>query len=146
MIKSTRTKVSDIMSRQVLVAHPRHEFLPLCRLFLLMNIHHLPVVDEQGKLIGILSANDVLKALSFKLPQLKKADEENLNKEFPVLDLMTPLPLETVSPDDSISAATRIFVSRNISCLPVLAGEEVVGIITHRDIIKFLGNEEWADD
>lgn len=146
MIQSTKTKVSEIMSRQVLVAHPHHEFLPLCRLFILMNIHHLPVVDEQGRLIGILSANDVLKALSFKLPTIKKADEKTLNKEFPVLDLMTPMPLETIAPDDSISAATQIFASRNISCLPVVSGDEVVGIVTHRDIIRFLGHEEWASD
>ncbi|MFM8362733.1 MAG: hypothetical protein ACKOA4_08545 [Haliscomenobacter sp.] len=37
MIRSTVKTVAEIMSRKVLVAHPDHEYLPLCRLFLLMN-------------------------------------------------------------------------------------------------------------
>ena len=146
MIRSTKKTVSEIMSRQVLVAHPHHEFLPLCRLFLLMNIHHLPVVDDQGALIGVLSANDVLKALSFKLPTLSKWDEDTLNRQFSVLELMTPQPLQTVSPEDTIRTTAQIFADRNISCLPVLDAGKVVAIVTNRDVIKFISKEDWAEE
>ncbi len=142
MITTANKTVSEIMSRQVLVAHPNHEFLPLCRLFLLMNIHHLPVVDAEGNLIGMLSANDVLKALSFKLPTLTKVDEQTLNRQFSVLELMTPQPIQTISPEDSIATAARIFASRNINCLPVTEQDKVVGVVTSRDIVKWVSTEE----
>lgn len=145
MIRSTVKTVAEIMSRKVLVAHPDHEFLPLCRLFLLMNIHHLPVVDREHRLIGILSANDVLKAISFKLPTLGKIDEQILNERFPVLELMTPHPIETLCPEDRIEVAARIFASQNISCLPVLEGEQLVGLLTSRDLLNLLGKEEWVE-
>ncbi|MBK8044317.1 MAG: CBS domain-containing protein [Haliscomenobacter sp.] len=138
MTTSIQHKIADIMSRQVLVAHPDHEFLPLCRLFLLMNIHHLPVVQkDNGEILGILSANDVLRAFSFKLPELGRLDEATLNKHFSVLDLMTPHPLQTISPEDPISLAARIFSERNISSLPVVEEGKLVGIVTNRDIVKF---------
>jgi acetoin utilization protein AcuB len=145
MIRSTVKTVAEIMSRKVLVAHPDHEFLPLCRLFLLMNIHHLPVVDQAHRLIGILSANDVLKAMSFRLPTMGKMDEQTLNERFPVLELMTPQPIETLCPEDRIEVAVHIFATQNISCLPVLEGEELVGIVTSRDLLHMLDKEEWTD-
>lgn len=137
MTTATTYKIADIMSRQVLVAHPRHEFLPLCRLFLLMNIHHLPVVEEDGTLIGMLSANDVLRAFSFKLPELDRINEQMLNEKLTVTDLMTPQPLQTITPEDDISTAVRIFAERNFNSLPVIENGKVVGIVTTRDIVKF---------
>lgn len=103
-----------------------------------MNIHHLPVVHkDNGEILGMLSANDVLRAFSFKLPDLGRLDEATLNKHFSVLDLMTPHPLQTISPEDPISLAARIFSERNISSLPVVEDGKLIGIVTNRDIVKY---------
>lgn len=146
MIAISKNKVADVMSRQVLVAHPHHEFLPLCRLFMLMNIHHLPVVDEGGELIGMLSASDVLRAFSFKLPEMGKLDEASLNRHFKVTELMTPNPLKTIRPEDSVVAAARIFSENRISALPVIDNGKVVGIITSRDIVECFANADWTGE
>lgn len=142
MIMPTATKVSDVMSKVVLVAKPKHSFLQLCRLFLEMDIHHLPVMDDKEQIIGMLSANDVLRAFTFQLPLLPKVDEATLNDLFPVEELMTPNPLITITPGASLAEATRRFYQHNVQALPVLDDGRLVGIITSRDIVKIMGQRE----
>ncbi len=136
MITATAT-VADIMSRNVLFAHTNQSFTQLCRLFFEMDIHHLPVADEKGKLIGILSTNDVLKAYGRKVPTLQRADEAMLNANITIFDLMTQDPI-SVPPDTTLKEAARLLSTNNIQSLPVVEGEKVVGIVTSRDLIRYL--------
>lgn len=127
--------VSDVMSKNVLFAHLHHSFTELCRLFFEMNIHHLPVVDDSGRLIGIISANDVLKAYGRQIPTLGRADEATLNRKITIEDLMTPNPIY-ISPEATLKEAAEKLTAHNIQSLPVLAGDKVVGIITSRDLMR----------
>lgn len=127
--------VGDVMSKNVLFAHLNHSFTELCRLFFELNIHHLPVVDDAGKLIGIISANDVLKAYGRRIPTLEKADEATLNQQIRIEDVMTPNPV-SVSPGASLKEAAEKLTANNIQSLPVLTGDKVVGIITSRDLVR----------
>ncbi|MCO6475901.1 MAG: CBS domain-containing protein [Phaeodactylibacter sp.] len=129
--------VADIMSRNVLFAHTNQSFTQLCRLFFEMDIHHMPVADDKGKLIGILSTNDVLKAYGRKVPTLQRADEAMLNENITIFDLMTPDPV-SVPPDTTLKEAARLLSTNNIQSLPVVEGEKVVGIVTSRDLIRYL--------
>ncbi|MCO6487573.1 MAG: CBS domain-containing protein [Phaeodactylibacter sp.] len=137
MILAADTTVADIMSRNVLFAHLGQSFTQLCRLFFEMDIHHLPVADDKGKLIGILSANDVLKAYGRKVPALKRADEAMLNENITIYDLMTQDPV-SVPPGTTLREAARLLAFHNIQSLPVVEGEKVVGIVTSRDLIRYL--------
>ena len=137
MIMAMTNTVADIMSKNVLFAHTGQSFTQLCRLFFEMDIHHLPVADERGQLIGILSTNDVLKAYSRKVPTLQRADEEMLNENITIYDLMTQNPI-SVAPGTAIKEAARLLFTHNIQSLPVVEGEKVVGIVTSRDIIRHL--------
>lgn len=134
MIATAKT-IGEVMSKTVLFAKPSHSFTELCRLFTEMEIHHLPVISEDNRLIGMLSSTDVLKAYSFKVPVLEKADEETLNKNITIEDLMTPQPLVTVSPKESIWDAAQKFRKHHIHAMPVVEGEKVVGIFTSNDFI-----------
>ena len=142
MITAAAT-VADIMSKNVLFAHTGQSFTQLCRLFLEMDIHHLPVADDKGRLIGILSANDVLKAYGRKVPTLQRADEAMLNENITIFDLMTQNPI-SVPPHTTLKEAARLLSGNNIQSLPVVEGDKVVGIITSRDLIRYLAGAEWA--
>ncbi len=136
MIHTVQAKVGDVMSKNILFAHPNHKFTELCRLFYEMDIHHLPVVDEDFKLIGMLSSNDVLKAYSFKVPLLDRLDEETLNSRFTIYDLMTPAPLICVNREATLTEASALITDHHIHALPVMDGDRIVGIITSTDIVR----------
>ena len=136
MITATAT-VADIMSKNVLFAHTGQSFTQLCRLFFEMDIHHLPVADEMGKLIGILSTNDVLKAYGRKVPSLKRADDAMLNEHITIYALMTQDPI-SVPPGTTLKEAAQLLATHNIQSLPVVEGQKVVGIVTSRDLIRYL--------
>ena len=103
------------------------------------SFHHLLVVEE-GKLFGIISDRDLLKALS---PHIGTAAERNndlatLNKK--AHQILTRKP-HTLSPDASIYEAIDNFNDLKISCIPVVDEQRrPVGILSWRDVIKAIGN------
>ena len=134
------TAVGDIMSRHVLFAKPDQGFTQVARLFSEMNIHHLPVVDDDQRLIGIVSANDVMKAYSRQLTKLQAPTASEIDEQLTVADLMTSQPVY-VSPATSLSKAAELFTKQHIQCLPVVEGVTVKGIITSRDLVRFFATQ-----
>jgi CBS domain-containing protein len=145
MLKSKIT-AKDIMSANVLKTNVNHSFTHVWRLFFQLNIHHLPVVNEEEQLVGIISTNDILKQLAFNLPVMDKTDEESLNDQFSVQMLMTPHPLK-IKEDTPLKEIAQIFSKNHISALPVVDDNEVIrGIVTSRDLIDFYAQERKSSN
>jgi acetoin utilization protein AcuB len=101
------------------------------------HFHHVLVVD-QGKLIGIVSDRDLLKALSPNLGTAaeKASDLASLNKRVHQIMSRNPICLE---PQDSLHAVIEIFDDNSISCIPIIDKNRVpVGIVSWRDLFKIL--------
>ena len=130
-------KVSELMSRNILVGHVTNSFTHTLRIFSEMTFHHLPIVNSKQEVIGMISSNDMLKSLTHKLPMLKQSDDETLNMMFDIRELMTPNP-KVISSDATISEALSIFSKHHIHALPVIDGKELVGIITSNDVLGAL--------
>ena len=106
-------------------------------LFYKYHIRHLPVVDE-GKLIGMLSLTD-LQRVSF----VSYFSEEERNISAAIYDMLTINQImvrnvKTVAPDDKISDAAKVLVKEGFHALPVVEGEQLIGIVTSTDLIKLL--------
>ena len=130
-------KVSDLMPRNILVGHVTNSFTHTLRIFSAMSFHHLPIVNAKHEVIGIVSSNDMLEALTLKLPMLKQSDEETLNLMFDIRELMTIDP-QVISSGASIGEALSIFSKHQIHALPVIDKNELVGIITTNDVLAAL--------
>lgn len=106
-------------------------------LFKKHRIRHIPVVDGKN-IVGMLSMNDLLR-ISFADGAYR--EEENVSSSiyemFTIPQLMRST-LTTVSPDNSIKEVAKIFVKSEYHSLPVVKGDELVGIVTTTDLIKYL--------
>ena len=101
-----------------------------------MKFHHLLVVDSDGKLGGVVSDRDLLKALSpFVGTAAETArDVATLNRR--VHQIMSRKPI-TLPPDASIAEAVRLILAHRISCIPVVAAHfRQVCILSWRDILR----------
>lgn len=111
--------------------------LPVPEALALMNqekIRHMPVV-QKGKMIGIVTKNDLLNASPSRATSLSVWEINYLLNKIKVEDVMTAKVI-TVSEDTPIEEAARIMTDNKISCLPVMRGKDMVGIITETDLFK----------
>lgn len=98
------------------------------------KIHYLPVVDQKGKLVGIVSRTDLIHAEPSPATTLSVYEANYLLAHVLVKDVMSP-PI-TVPDDTPLEEAARLMVEKEIGCLPVMRGREMLGVITEADIFR----------
>jgi CBS domain-containing protein len=98
------------------------------------RVRHLPVLDDDGELVGIVSRRDLLHgALASMLGYGAKGRHTLLNTIL-VKEVMTSDPM-VVSPDTPLGEAAQIMSVKKIGCLPVIEGNALVGILTEGDFV-----------
>lgn len=132
-------KVKDLMCERVLTINQDDIILNAYKIMSEKNIRHLPVLDNSGKLAGILSDRDVQKAMITK--KLNEFHSEiNIPKEFKVSNFMS-WPVFTVGINTHLKTATDIMLREKISAL-VVQDESggINGIITSTDLLVSLSH------
>jgi len=123
--------IDAIMSTELITIAPGASLADARELMQENRIHHLPVVENQDELVGLLSLTDVLRASDSSL----RADEERIRAtEIPVRDVMVT-DVATVSHAASLRQAALFLEKYKIGCLPVISGDKLVGIITDSDFV-----------
>jgi CBS domain-containing protein len=103
------------------------------------RIRHLPIVDGDGALVGIVSQRDLfhsglMKALGYGSHAQRNALDMLVVKEAMKSDVAT------TSPDTPLVEAAKVMLERKIGCLVVLEAEKIVGILTEGDFVKLVAN------
>ncbi len=126
-------RVRDYMTRSIVSLTRDTEILRALHLMHEHDISNAPVVDEDRTLIGILSDRDCIRGVI----------QSTYHSEFAGLvgDFMSGK-VETVGPDDGLIEATRRLMDLPHRLYPVVAGDDLVGVISRRDIISAL-TENW---
>jgi CBS domain-containing protein len=96
------------------------------------HISGLPVVDKGGRMIGVVSATDVLAAEAERETETVGQD---LLADTTVRDIMTPRPY-TVSPDEDVREAARQMLYADVHRLFVAEGDRLVGVLSTTDIVR----------
>ncbi len=126
-------KISDIMSSRVVTIEMDDRLTLVKEIFDNAPFHHLVVVDE-GELMGILSERDFLRAISPNLGLNETTrDRETLQKR--VHQVMSRNPV-TVASHLNINDATTLLLEHEVGCLPVLENNQLIGIVTWKDLLK----------
>jgi len=101
------------------------------------KVRRFPVVDKRGKLVGIVSDNDLLNASPSGATTLSIWELNYLLSKITIEKVMNREVI-TVTEDTPIEEAARIMADHEIGGLPVMRGDSVVGIITETDLFKIL--------
>jgi len=124
--------VGKRMSSPLITVSPDHHLSDARRLMQQEKIRHMVVVDKD-KMVGLVTKNDIENALPSKATSLSIWEINYLIEKITVADVMIK-DVITTSEDTPLEEAARIMADNKISCLPVMRGKEVVGIITETDL------------
>ena len=127
--------VENIMTERVVTVELDDTLAMVKEIFDRLRFHHVLVI-ESGRLIGVVSDRDLLKALSPNIGTMSETfnDLATLNKR--VHQIMTRKPM-TLTPEAPIGDAVRLFNTHKVSCIPIVDKEfRPVGIVSWRDILK----------
>ena len=127
--------VASLMTRMVQGPPIKNSLNEAHRWMSANRIRHLPVVDEQGRLVGLVTQRMVLAAWAKHGPQ-KQAPCGAGARELPV-EMIMEKDVTTIGPDAPAAEAARIMETRRFGCLPVVDKGRLVGIITEADFVRF---------
>jgi len=129
-------KVADIMTDHVETLDPDDDIDLASMIMRLDRLRHLPVVQD-GRLLGIISDRDILKAQQSSLSGASKEEARRFNMRIKARDIMTKK-VETVAPESSALEAAEILRERGYGCLPVMKDGVVIGIVTPTDFLNLV--------
>jgi len=133
-------RVEDIMTRTVVSVSPATSIKRVATLLLERRISGLPVVGDDGGVLGIVSEADIVtKTAEDAIPSSRLFDTGEralLEHEARTAAEAMTAPAVTVSPLASVADAARLMGKRSINRLPVVTGGRLVGIVTRADIVR----------
>jgi CBS domain-containing protein len=145
-------RAKDIMKKELLTVSPETRVTDAAKILLEKHINGLPVVDDEGRLVGIICQSDLV-AQQMRMPVpsvfnlldglipigLPATFEKEVKKiaAIKVSEAMSTKPV-TVTPETGLEEIATLMVSRNFHSLPVLEEGRLVGIIGKEDVLRTL--------
>ena len=152
MEEDVMLKARDIMTRNVVTVQPDTEIVQAAKLLLKHHFNGLPVVDDEGRLKGMICQEDLISQqrkvplpsyfilLDSIIPLTSKKNIEKAVQKIAAITVGEAMSTEpiTVGPDTSLEDIATLMVKHNIHTLPVLDATRLVGIIGKEDILRTL--------
>jgi len=144
-------KTRDIMTPKVVSVSPDASILEAIRLMLENRISGLPVLDPQGKLVGVVTEGDFLRRaetgtqrkrsrwIEFFMSQGRRAEEYVHTHGRKVSEVMTPDPV-TITEDTALEQVVSLMEQRRVKRLPVVREGRVVGIVSRANLLRALAS------
>ncbi|MBP6795202.1 MAG: CBS domain-containing protein [Saprospiraceae bacterium] len=134
---NVKDPVSSIMNSKLITISEDADLEKIKELFNSYNISHLPVVDYK-KLKGLISLSEVSFLINPSRFELESIEAAILETGWIKAKNLMRTRLAKLEPDDKIEVAIDIFLNNHFHCLPIVKGEELVGIVTPNDILRGL--------
>jgi CBS domain-containing protein len=131
------TLVRDLMTSDVVTLERNEKLVVADDVMRLGRIRHLPIVDEDGGLAGIVSQRDLFHS------GLMKALGYGSHAQHNVLDMLVvkeamKTDVVTIGPDTPLVDAAKLMFEHKIGCLVVIDGGKIAGILTEGDFVKLV--------
>lgn len=125
-------KIEEVMNEEVILAEENEQVSHARNLMLKHGYSRILVVDQEGKPVGILTEKDLIRKMRANGPQWKRRPIDKIS----IRRVMTPNPV-VITPFRELREAVELMIKNDISSIPVVDNEEVVGIITKSDLMDF---------
>ena len=134
-------RVQDLMTADVETLHPGDSAADVLDLLHERNIRHVPVVDRDGDLVGLVTHRDVLRnTLSSSQSDLPQTLREEVLASRAVESIMTKNVL-TAGADDLLAEAAQSMLDQKVGCVLVTEGRRLVGILTEADFVRHVAGD-----
>ncbi len=133
-------RVRDMMTNHVYSLSMEDDLYAVQNLMDEHNVRHVPVVDQDGDLVGLVSMRDLLRAASPSDDELPLEMREARMHSRRVSEVMTE-EVATTEPDTSLEEAATLMLENKFGCLPVLQGLRLAGILTEADFVRYFASD-----
>ncbi len=160
--------VNNVMTREVISINAASKIKDAWVIFMEEDISGAPLIDDSGRLVGILSVTDIYRAVIDRFQKARslreatgssmapaELEKEELRELSLALRAVVESPVSgivprdqrilSLSPEDSLDRAIHMMAEHNVNRLPVVHDDQVVGIITRQDIIWIIGGRPKKD-
>ncbi|MFQ5670163.1 MAG: CBS domain-containing protein [Acidobacteriota bacterium] len=127
--------VADLMTTVVFALRPDDSLVAVRDTMYEHHVRHVPVVDAEGDLIGLVSHRDML---GYALIEQEPGSSENQEADLEALtvgDVMI-FNVESVEADTDLREAAQVMLEYKYGCLPVVEGNHLIGILTEADFVR----------
>ena len=128
--------ISKLMTTELLTVNVTDKISDVRRTINDNGVHHVPVVSGK-KLVGMLSSTDMMRLSFSAYGADERAVDTMLDHEFTIEQVMTK-DLKTLESGGTVRDAAQALSEGSYHSLPVVSGDELVGIVTSTDIIRYL--------
>lgn len=128
------------MNTSVVTIGPDEDLYEAMRMMALNNVTGLPVVDDNGSLVGIITEKDILVLLCNNL------DDVGLDRQIGKVGEFMTRRVVSFHPEDSLSDVAECLSTNSFRRVPILDKGRLVGIISRRDVIRYIRDREQQDE
>ena len=142
-------RVADVMTTNAVAVRANASFREIAARLREYQVSAFPVLDNDDNVIGVVSEADLLPKEALEagyeghrgLSGLRHRAEREKATGVTAADIMSRPPV-TIGPHDLVSHAAHLMYDQRITCLPVVEGERLVGVITRADVLRVFGRTD----
>jgi CBS domain-containing membrane protein len=128
-------EVRSLMTYHVFTLGPDDDLQALYDLMASRHVRHVPVVDREGKFVGLVTQRDLARSALGTQEELPLSMQLEVLRRRKIREIMDT-EVETVEADAILKTAAETLIENKIDCLPVVDGGRLVGILTESDFVR----------
>ncbi|MCC6640127.1 MAG: CBS domain-containing protein [Deltaproteobacteria bacterium] len=130
-----QTRVRDLMQEKIVTIGASDRLSTVEDIMTLGRVRHMPVV-QGGQLVGVVSERDLLRASLSNLTGFDPNERRAFLNGVEIARVMSAPPV-VIEADAPVEHAALVMAERRIGCLPVMAGQTLVGLLTETDLLRY---------
>ena len=127
--------VQDLMSEELNTLNPANTVHEAREVMLKNRIRHIPIVDDEGEFVGLVTKHDILEVSVSALAEIDNDTRDELESSIPLGEIMIT-DITIADAETSLLEAAKFMLEQKHGCLPVFENSQLIGILTEADFVK----------